>query len=470
MAFISENYDSNKYVSVWTHDTPIPEIIKSCSIQEFHTVLQLVADTLSKLRETSNSIQFQDVLNRKIIEIQTKTQKEFEQRLETINNETTRKFNAEIEKLQKAKQQLEISLEQSLKSYQSLNYNFENLQSTTNTQFEKTINTMLQKQKESYESQNKSLNCNFQNLQSTTNSQFEKTINTMLQKQKESYESQIQMLDSVYREQINTLQVSLDNYTKQSINDQNSSLKGKLGETNFDTLVEQHTIWNIENTSGLAQHCDRVGIINGCKTLFEIKNYSNNVPKKEIDKFKRDMEFRKECPVGIFISLNTNIVGAPQEFFYSEITNENQTLIYIQKFMLNEPISLFSVIDSIIKLGNTLYNKSITNTVEENDIQSKIDTIKPKLVEQIKKISAVLNEINNNKRNLIEKVNSNHEYVKNYIDNVRFSFETIFNILFNSKEEIQEDIVISPPPEAKKARSNKKAITTISSSASILEQ
>ena len=138
--------------------------------------------------------------------------------------------------------------------------------------------------------------------------------------------------------------------------------------------------------------------------------------------------------------------------------------------MLNEPISLFSVIDSIIKLGNTLYNKSITNTVEENDIQSKIDTIKPKLVEQIKKISAVLNEINNNKRNLIEKVNSNHEYVKNYIDNVRFSFETIFNILFNSKEEIQEDIVISPPPEAKKARSNKKAITTISSSASILEQ
>lgn len=468
MSFISENYDSNKYVSIWNHGKSIPEIIKTCSVQEFDTVLQLVADTIFKLRETSNSAHFQDILNRKIIEIQTKTQKEFEQRLETINNDTTRKFNIEIEKLQKAKQQLEISLEQSLKSYQSLNYNFENLQSTTTTQFEKTINSMLQKQKESYDSQNKSLNCNFQNLQSTTNTQFERTINTMLQKQKESYESQIQMLDNVYREQINTLQESLHHYTKQSINDQNSSLKGKVGETNFDTLVEQHTTWNIENTAGSAQHCDRFGIIQGCKTLFEIKNWTYNIPKKEIDKFKRDMEAHRDCPVGIFISLNTNIVGAPQDFFYSEITNSNQTLIYIQKFMINEPISLFSVIDSIIKLGNTLYNKSITSNIEENDIQSKIDSIKPKLVEQIKKISSVLNEINNNKRNLIEKVNSNHEYVKNYIDNVRFTFETIFNILFNTKEEIQEDIIMASPPEAKKAKSNKKSTT--SSSVVVLEQ
>lgn len=431
MAFISENYETNKYVSVWNHTKSIPEIIKTSSIQEFDTVIQLVADTLFKLRETSNSLQFQDILNRKIVEIQTKTQKEFEQQLESINYETTRKFNIEIEKIQKSKQQLEISLEQSLKSYQSLNYNFEN-------------------------------------LQSTTNSSFEKTMNSMLEKQKESYESHIQTLDKVYKDQIVSLQNSLDHFTKQSIKDQNSSLKGKVGETNFDILVDQHTTWDIQNTAGSAQHCDRFGIIHGCKTLFEIKNYSNNVPKKEIDKFKRDMEVHKDCPIGVFISLNTNIIGAPQDFFYSEITNANQTLLYIQRFMYNEPISLFSIIDSIIKLGNTLYNKSITTTTEEHDIQSKIDSIKPILLNEIKNIGSVINELNNNKKLIIEKINDHHNSIKTHIDRMKYMFEKIFSLLFNDKEIIQEDIIMAP--DAKKPRSNKKNnITCSSSSALILE-
>lgn len=430
MAFISENYDSNKYVSIWNHTKPIPEVLKSCSTQEFDTIIQLVSDTVIKLRETTNSLQFQDILNRKILEIQNSIQSEYETKLNSIQSETTRKFNIEIERLQKSKQELQVSLDQSIKSYQNLNLNFENLQTSS-------VN------------------------------QFDKTLNTMLQKQKESYESQIQMLDKVYKEQISNLQNSLEQYTKQSIKDQNSSLKGKVGETSFDSLVEQHTSWTIENTAGSAQHCDRFGIIHGCKTLFEIKNYSNTIPKKEVDKFKRDMEVHKDCPVGVFISLNTNIVGAPQDFFYSEITNSNQTLIYIQKFMLNEPISLFPVIDSIIKLGNTLYNKSINNTIEDNDVQTKIDSIKPILVNEIKSIGSILNELNNNKKLIIEKVNEHHNSIKTHIDRMKYTFEKIFSILFNDKEIIQEDVVMAPPPEAKKARSSKKST---SSSVLFLEQ
>lgn len=423
MAFISENYDSNKYVSIWNHDKPIPEILRSCTIKEFNTIIQLVADTVVKMRETTNSLQFQDILNRKILEIQNSMQTEYEAKLSNIQSETIRKFNLEIERLQKSKLDLQVSLDQSLKSYQSLNMNFENLQISS-------VN------------------------------QFDKTLNNMLQKQKESYESQIQMLDKVYKEQISNLQTSLEQYNKQSFKEQNSSLKGKVGETSFDALVEQYTSWTIENTAGSAQHCDRFGIIHGCKTLFEIKNYSNNVPKKEIDKFKRDMEVHKDCPIGVFISLNTNIIGAPQEFFYSEITNSNQTLIYIQKFMQNEPISLFPVVDSIIKLGSTLYNKSTTNCVEDNDVQLKIDSIKPILINEIKSIGSVLNELNNNKKLIIEKVNEHHNSIKTHVDRMKYTFEKIFSILFNDKDAIQEDILMSPPPEAKKQKSNKKSISS----------
>lgn len=489
MAFVSENYTNNNYVSRWKHSKPVPEIIKSCTSQEFDTIIQLISDTLTKLRETTSSLQFQEILNSKIVEMQNSMKHEFDQKLNAIENENFSKFNIEIQKLEQRKKELEMLLEQSNKSYNELNSNFEHLNSTANNKIEqiqyvmkkeyennlKNVNDeisnkfnseieRLQKNKDNLQLSLDQSVKSYENLQSVSSTQFEKTLNSMLQKQKESHESQINMINTLYKEQISKLQLSLDQYTKQKITEQNSSLKGKVGETNFDILVEQHTTWTIENTSGTAQHCDRFGIINGCKTLFEIKNYSNNVPKKEIDKFKRDLEVHKDCPVGIFISLNTKIVGAPQEFFYSEITNSNQTLIYIQQFMLNDPVSLFSIIESIIKLGNTLYNKCITyNDIEDNSIQDKIDSIKQLLINEIKNISSLLIEINKNKKLIVEKVNDNYNLVKNNLDKMKYTFEGIFKLFFGS----EEDIIMSPPPEAKKAKSNRKPT---SSSALILEQ
>lgn len=481
MAFVSENYDYNNYVSTWKHSKPVPEIIKSCTSQEFDTIIQLISDTLTKLRETTTSLQFQEILNSKIVEIQESMKKDFDQKLKNVENENLSKFNIEIGKLEQSKKELEILLEQSNNSYNELSSNFEYLNSTAKSKVEELQYVMkkeyehnlkllndematkfnseierLQKNKESLQLSLDQSVKSYENLQSVSSTQFEKTLNNMLQKQKEGHESQINMINTLYKEQISKLQLSLDQYTKQKITEQNSSLKGKVGETNFDTLVEQHTTWTIENTSGTAQHCDRFGIINGCKTLFEIKNYSNNVPKKEIDKFKRDLEVHKDCPVGIFISLNTKIVGAPQEFFYSEITNSNQTLIYIQQFMLNEPVSLFSIIESIIKLGNTLYNKCITyNDIEDNSIQDKIEGIKQLLIDEIRNISSLLIEINKNKKLMVEKINDNYNLVKNNLDKMKYTFEGIFKLFFG----IEEDIVMAPPPEAKKARPNKKTFT-----------
>jgi hypothetical protein len=236
------------------------------------------------------------------------------------------------------------------------------------------------------------------------------------------------------------------------LKDSNSSLKGKIGETGFDALVERHTTWEIENTSGTPQSCDRFGTIRGCKTLFELKNYSQNVPRKEVDKFKRDMELHGDCPVGIFISYNTNIVGAPQDFFFTEIVG-NQTYIYIQKFSTYDHATILSVLDSIIDLGLILYNKSIGGSESRSQ---KVDSVKPILINEIKNIASIINEMNINKKFLIDTVTKQHESLKHHIEKMKFTFSSIVKVLY---EGIDLDIEMVSIPKKRNQKRKKEAST-----------
>jgi hypothetical protein len=256
---------------------------------QFEIILLLASEALQTLHDKTSSLQFQEILSKKINEVTNQKeceisslQRDFQNKMTFEKSQTEKTYTSEIVKKDTRIRELEIAFDQTSKSYMLLNQNFLDLQSS------------------SHES-------------------FQKNISSVLDKQKATYDSQIAMLDKVYKEQISSLQESLAHHTKHALKDSNSSLKGKIGETGFDALVERHTTWEIENTSGTPQSCDRFGTIRGCKTLFELKNYSQNVPRKEVDKFKRDMELHGDCPVGIFISYNTNIVGAPQDFFFSEI-------------------------------------------------------------------------------------------------------------------------------------------------------
>jgi hypothetical protein len=295
------------------------------------------------------------------------------------------------------------------------------------------------------------LNQNFLGLQNSSHDSFQKNICSVLDKQKATYESQISMLDKLYKEQINGLQESLAAHTKYAIKDNNSSIKGKTGETSFDNLVERHTSWEIENTAGTPQSCDRYGVIRGCKTLFELKNYSQNVPRKEVEKFKRDMEVHKDCPVGIFISYNTNIVGAPQDFFFSEIVG-NQTLIYIQKFLSYDAATMFSILDCVIDMSLNLFNKSLGGS----DGSQKIDSIKPILINEIKNIGSIINEMNVNKKFLIDTITKQNESIKHHIEKMKFTFSSIVKVLF---EGIDLDIEMVSIPKKRSQKRKKEVVT-----------
>ena len=65
---------------------------------------------------------------------------------------------------------------------------------------------------------------------------------------------------------------------------------------------------------------------NSSLEFLEVKNYKSPIPRKEIDKFKRDMS-KTGNKLGIFISLYSNIVGKKR--FHIENFNDKQKIIYI---------------------------------------------------------------------------------------------------------------------------------------------
>lgn len=435
MAFLNENKDDEYYITTWKHKKPLNDILKSCSVQEFETILELSAEALKYLRDSSKSLQFQEILKEKIKEVEQQKIKEQEMLYQQYENQ---KRYEELSFKNKV-QDLEIKLEQTVKNYESKykqkEYEFNTLLNTN-----KNLELNLREIKQSYQI----LDNNFHQLQKKSQDTFNESLdNVALQ-----FELQHSKVENILREQIKKLELQLEVQNKNSISQSVSSNKGKTGEQNFDLMVERFTTWSLKDTSKSPQSCDRFGEIRGCKALFEIKNYSYNIPKKEVDKFKRDLETHKDCPLGVFISLNTNIIGAPQDFFYTEFTNSNQLLIYIQQFNNHDIESLFTVIDGLVDIASLLYNKCSINNNSTN-LQSKIDSIKPILQNEINEISNATKDLNTSTKFILETIQKQHILLKNRLEKIQYSFKSILQILF-------EDILVVETSNDEKAEPPKK--------------
>ena len=389
MAFINQLNDNGYYISSWKHSRTIPPLLQSCTTEEFETILELAAESLKSLRDTSSSIQFQEILKKKVLELEKQKQSE----LNNLQIELEKHKNIELMKLQNQIKTLQIQLEQTNTSYHALNNNFHNLQGDSQQHFTKSLDHAIS-----------------------------------------HVESQHIKVEKIYKEQIYNLQKQLEEYTKNTLTNSVSSNKGKTGEQSFDAMVESFTTWELKDTAKTPHSCDRFSEIRGCKTLFEIKNYSHNVPKKEVDKFKRDLEVHKDCQLGVFVSLNTNIIGAPQDFFYTEFTNSNQLLVYIQQFNNHDIETIFSILNSLIDISLLLYNKCSIYEKDES-IQHKIDSIKPILQMEINSITNIIKEHNTNTKFVIETIQKHHSSLKHHLEKIQFTFKTILQTFF-------EDMII----------------------------
>jgi hypothetical protein len=426
MSFINEISDNSFFISTWKHKNPIPELLKNITVEEYELTLRLASESLISLRDSTSLLKFEDILNKRLAQQNQQSLKDVE-KIQQIYNEKLQQKEEEVQKKQKHIEKLELLNKETNQSYNLLQQNFLNLQNSITQSIEKNLSCSLEKQ------------------------------NIFFSGQVSSIQKAFESRESMYKDTIVELKQKLESFQKQSLIDQNSSVKGKQGETSFDSLVQQFTSWKLEDTSKIPDACDRQTTIHGCKTLFELKNYTNKVPKAEVEKFKRNMEQHKDAPLGVFISLKTMIVDGAQELLYTEISSNNQILVYVQNFLACDIETIFSVINNYVDIALKFYTK--TNEVNDNaDIQLKIDSIKPILNSSFKEICDMINENNKNKKFMIDKITTQHSSIKLHIDKMKLMFESIFKLLF--QEDTTTMVVEDTVETEKKPLKRKKKSTT----------
>jgi hypothetical protein len=135
-------------------------------------------------------------------------------------------------------------------------------------------------------------------------------------------------------------------------NTQNSSNIGKLGEDKLCYVLNQlYPASHIENTSGKSKQGDFILKRNNMiDILFENKQYTNNVPRDEVNKFIRDCDENHFS--GIMVSNTSGI--ATKNNFQIDIHDKN-ILIYLHNTNYNEDI-IHTAVDIIDYLSNAISN------------------------------------------------------------------------------------------------------------------
>ena len=117
-----------------------------------------------------------------------------------------------------------------------------------------------------------------------------------LSEQRESYEKKLEEL----REKIDTINNVTDVSTK----------KGQEGENwVYNELVRQFKSAQVDDCHSKGHKGDFTITEGDMKGMFESKNYTKNVPKREITKFKKDIESNADLRYGVLLSLKSGIVN-----------------------------------------------------------------------------------------------------------------------------------------------------------------
>ncbi len=105
-----------------------------------------------------------------------------------------------------------------------------------------------------------------------------------------------------------------------------SAVRGQVGEQYVHEVLSRK--YAVRNNAKTARAGDLQLYIDDVKVLVEVKNYSRVVPSAELEKFTRDMSSGLYYG-GVFISLNTEIVGQRRGLYYEQCGDTLLPTVYI---------------------------------------------------------------------------------------------------------------------------------------------
>ena len=225
---------------------------------------------------------------------------------------------------------------------------------------------------------------------------FHKTFNEKLDivrsekdQLREQHQDKMEELRKVYESQ---LEREREKYLTVQKRKENSTLLGQDGEEfTYHTLNRLFPKSEVIDTHTEKESGDFRLIHNYMTILFEVKNYSSNVLKKEIVKFRRDMECQSEAKGGVFISLKSGI--SAHEDFGLEVSNGKPIifLTYTKDNMQKIKLAV-KIIEIIVKENIDLTKEEIIGGLKKlipvikrrwNGMKSTLGNFKKKMDENI---------------------------------------------------------------------------------------
>jgi hypothetical protein len=171
------------------------------------------------------------------------------------------------------------------------------------------------------------------------------------------------------------------------------------------------------------------------------------------------MSEHPEVSIGIFISLNTRIVGKNHEIPISiEWIHDSQCAIFIHSFKELEIKSTLALLDQIIKITG-VYKKIITSTGDISEgaiLQPRIDKARIHIDQYISESSASMMRIKNDKKRHLDLIESTYLSTITSMKTQGTAIATVLSILTGEYiEDMNIDPTLIPDPEALKTEAAK---------------
>ncbi len=449
-----EFFNGVLFQSTFVHTSSLKDLLKDVTAKEFDIAIRLAVQAIQTMSQSARTVQYKEALAVELKKQVDAHEAQFQllEKKERVERESLKsQHNTAILQLETELRNLKATLSVNDVTIQKLREQLSNSEGF----FRTTLDDIVRKKEQQYEKELVRLSAHHK---------------SMLEMMEASARERVEGLRSVYAENEEKLRKQIE---KSFV----SSEKGKQGEKEIDDLVAQYTTWGpLQNTSKTAHATDRAGKIKGCDVLFEVKNYTSEVPSAEVHKFERDMEEHHNIPFGVFLSMKTGICGKKSDGFLTiQWTPRSQLLLFINHFYSHNVEDVLKFIETCSEIAYTVY-KGVRDVPPDSEqclaLQGRIEQVKMFVEKEIMRMKQFFTSLEHDKKFLITTIQKqNATYVYN-IQQCSEALKLMLQVLLGTDSSGKEEEGLTTPPTESVSSSNaasSNAVVEISSEITIEE-
>jgi hypothetical protein len=305
------------------------------------------------------------------------------------------------------------------------------------------LEDMLQSEKATYQSLLREEKTRHEMLKKEEIVRLEASNKILIENMKSLYMSDKEKIEKELisaQEKINDLQESIRI-------GQASVVKGVVGQNDFFELIKEYTLWTgIEDTSKTSHAADLRGYIDKVETMFEVKNYTSDVPTKEVVKMIRDLETHSNISYGVFVSMNTGIVGKKKAIEF-QWTAHGQLCMFVSNLLKHDMDLVFNYISQCASIAQRFF--TLCNSEEKNEIEAykdKLLQVKTVITKQISEISEMITAMAHHKKLHMDNLNKHYTEYKLMLEKMKISCNEVVDIVVGTVEPMLEEVNVDVQP------------------------